>query len=142
MLESRIEAGSTPAQIRVILSDITERKRAEHERRQRDIAAAAAESRHRLVSGLEQLSAAMTAAFDPQTVLDDLLRIVQDLLRVDRAWLLYPCEPDATEVRMLAEAAVPGCPGEPLFDRTVPMDDPLRRLIRSALNASDPVQDP
>lgn len=142
MLESRLEAGSTPAQIRVILSDITERKRAEREHRQREIAAAAAESRHRLVSGLERLSAAATAAFDPQAVLNALLRVVQDLLRVDRAWLLSPCDPDAAEVRILAEAAVPGCPGEPLFDRTIPMDDPLRRLIRSALNASDPLQDP
>ena len=141
-LESALEAGSTPARIRVILSDITERKQAEHERRQRDIAAAAAESRHRLVSGLERLSAAATAAFDPQAVLNALLRVVQDLLRADRAWLLSPCAPDATEVHILAEAAVPGCPGEPLFDRTIPMDDPLRRLIRSALSASDPLQDP
>jgi PAS domain S-box-containing protein len=142
MLESRLEAGSTPTRIRVILSDITERKRAERERSQRDIAAAAAESRHRLVSGLERMSAAATAAFDPQAVLNDLLRVVQDLLRVDRAWLLYPCDPDAAEVRILAEAAVPGCPGEPLTDRTIPMDDALRGLIHSALNASDPVQDP
>jgi PAS domain S-box-containing protein len=44
MLDSRREAGSNPARIRVILSDITERKRAEHERRQHDVAAAAAES--------------------------------------------------------------------------------------------------
>lgn len=141
-LESRLEAGSTPAQIRVILSDITERKRAEHERRQRDIAAAAAESRHRLVSGLERLSATTTAAFDPKTVLSDLMRVVQDLLRVDRAWLLYPCDPDATEVRILAEAAVPGCPGEPPTDRAIPTDGQLRRLMRAALNASDPEQDP
>ncbi|UHD17061.1 PAS domain S-box protein [Thiocapsa bogorovii] len=142
MLESRREDGSTPPQIRVILSDITERKRTERERRQRDSAAAAAESRHRLVSGLERLSAAATAAFDPQTVLNDLLRVVQNLLRVDRAWLLYPCDPDANEVRILAEATVPGCPGEPLTDRAVPTDGPLRGLIRSALNTSDPVQDP
>ncbi|HSO84489.1 PAS domain S-box protein [Thiocapsa sp.] len=142
MLESRLEAGSSPAQIRVILSDITERKRAEHERRQRDIAAAAAESRHRLVSGLERLSAAVTAEFEPQAVLNALLRVVQDLLRVDRAWLLYPCNPDATEVRILAEVAVPGCPGEHLNNRSIPTDGALRSLIRSALNASDPVQDP
>ncbi|CRI63483.1 putative Histidine kinase [Thiocapsa sp. KS1] len=141
-LESALEAASTPARIRVILSDITERRQAEHERRQRDIAAAAAESRHRLVSGLERLSAAMTAAFDPKTVLNDLLRVVQDLLRADRAWLLYPCDPDATEVRILAETAVPSCPGEPPTDRAIPTDEPLRRLIRAALNASDPVQDP
>ncbi|RKT45412.1 PAS domain S-box protein [Thiocapsa rosea] len=142
MLESLLEAGSSPSRIRVILSDITERKRAERDRSQRDIAAAAAESRHRLVSGLERLSAAATAAFDPHAVLNALLRVVQDLLRVDRAWLLHPCDPDATEVRILAEAAVPGCPGEPLTDRTIPTDDPLRHLIRAALNASDPVQDP
>lgn len=135
MLESRREAGRTPAQIRAILSDMTERKQAEYERRQRDIATAAAESRHRLVSGLERLSAAATAAFDPQAVLND-------LLRVDRAWLLSPFDPDAAEVRVLAEAAVPGCPGEPFFDHTIPMDDPLRRLIRSALNASARLQDP
>ncbi|EGV20361.1 PAS domain S-box protein [Thiocapsa marina] len=142
MLESRLEDGSPPARIRMILSDITERKQAERERRQREIAAAAAESRHRLVSGLERLSAAATTAFDPQTVLNDLLRVVQDLLRVDRAWLLYPCDPDATEVRILAQSAVPRCPGEPLTDRSIPTDEPLRRLIRSALNACDPVQDP
>ena len=140
-LESALESASTPARIRVILSDITERQQAEHERRQRDIAAAAAESRHRLISGLDRLSAAATAAFDPHAVLIDLLRVVQDLLRADRAWLLHPCDPDATEVRILAESALPDCPGEPLFDRSIPMDDPLRGLIGSALKVSGPVQD-
>jgi PAS domain S-box-containing protein len=142
MLESQIEAGSTPARIRVIISDITERKQVERERRERDLSDAATASRNRLLRGLERLSAATTAAFDPDTVLNDLLRVVQDLLRVDRAWLLYPCDPEATEVRILAEAAVPGCPSDPPTDRGIPLDDALRALIRSALDTSDPLPDP
>jgi PAS domain S-box-containing protein len=142
MLESQVEVGSTPAQIRVILSDITERKQADRERRQLAVAAAAAESRHRLVSGLERLSAAATAAFDPDTILNDLLRVIQDLLRVDRAWLLYPADPDAGAASILAEARVPGCPGDPLYGRTIPTDPATQSLIRLALNTQGPLEDP
>ncbi len=132
MLESVAETRAGAAQIRVVLADITERKLIERERIQRASEAAAARSRVRLISGLERLLAATSSVFDPDTVLEKMLRVVQEHLQADRAWLLYPCDPTAIRVEIVAEAAVPDCPGAPLLGRSLPLGPSLKALVCAA----------
>lgn len=139
MLESVAEHHVAAAQIRAVLTDITERKVIEHERMQRAADAAAAHFRDRMVSGLERLSAVTASAFSTETVLDEMLRIVQEHLQTDRAWLLYPCDSSAIRVEIVAEAAVPDCPGAPLLGRSIPVDPPLQALLSATLDAPENV---
>jgi PAS domain S-box-containing protein len=132
MIESLAETRMEATQIRVVLTDITERRVIEHERMQRAAEAAVAGSRARLISGLEGLLAATSSAFNPDTVLDKMIRVVQEHLQADRAWLLYPCDPTAIRVEIVAEAAIPDCPGASLLGRSIPLDPSLKALVCAA----------
>jgi PAS domain S-box-containing protein len=142
-MESLIETGSKPQGIRSILTDITDSKQAELERRARAAAAAAAKSRDRLITALERLSAAATTTFDPDRTLNGLLLVVKDIFQVDRAWLLSPCDPAETLVIIRADTGTSSLVEEPVDGgRCITLDTPLRSLLQLASDAKGPVADP
>jgi PAS domain S-box-containing protein len=141
-MESLVKNHGTPLQIASILTDITEYRRIERERRSHMETAAAAKSRDRLITALERLSAAATTSFDRNTRLNGMLNVVQDIFGVDRAWLMSPCDPDVRVVTIRGATALPGCPGQPFQSRYLPVDPKLRSLMRLALDAEGPVADP
>lgn len=84
-----------------IVEDITERKQAEEER--------AAEIR--FLETMEQIDGIIIKAADLQQMMSDVLDIVISAFQCDRAWLLYPCDPEPPNFKVLMECTRPEYPG-------------------------------
>ena len=55
----------------------------------------------------------------------EVVKTVQAIMETDRAWLLYPCDPDAPSFRVPFEHARPEYPGAETLNLEVPMTPEL-----------------
>jgi len=60
---------------------------------------------------MERVNDALQKATDLDQMMFDLLNAILDIFKVDRAWLLYPCDPDAESWSIPMECTQPGYPG-------------------------------
>lgn len=90
---------------------------------------AAMDDVHRLVSGTDDIEAMLQALLD---------RIL-GLMDCDRAWLLYPCDPQATTWWVPMERTVAAWPGANERNLKLPMTDEIRYVFEAALAADAPV---
>lgn len=108
----------------------------------------AAQSRpdpHRLETYLQHLdrfAAAMARAADFDTALDDILEVVRASFDADRAWLIFPCDPEAAEWHVPFEATHPQFPGVAARGGKNRMSPEIAEVLRDALAASGPVIHP
>ena len=110
-------------------SDITERKTAE-ERQQVHV---------HFLECLEQVNQAIQGTTEGEQMLWDVLKTVSSIFACDRAWLLYPCDPDAQSFRVPMEFNCPEYPGACALDLEVPMAPGQAQDMRDALASEDPV---
>jgi PAS domain S-box-containing protein len=92
---------------------------------------------------LTALERVHVATVDPATLNDMLVRILGEILEIfdcDRAWLIYPCLLDASQVRISAERTKPEWPSPGKQDMNFPMNDPIRSLMAACLNSDGPVR--
>jgi PAS domain S-box-containing protein len=113
-----------------IVRDITERKRAEDERR----------GHLRFFESMDRVNRAIQGAHDLDTMMSDVLDIVLSTFDCDRAYLLYPCDPEAASWRVPKERTRPEYPGVLALGLEVPMGDDVARTLRILLDADGPVQ--
>lgn len=112
-----------------VSADITERKRAEQEHLSHLRFLESLELADRAIRQAESLDAMMTG------VLDTALSIFES----DRAWLLYPCDPDAQSWRVPMERTRFKYPGALVMGIDLPTTPEVREAFQVALNAADPV---
>lgn len=109
--------------------DITRRKQAEEDLR-----------RSRLYfQNMDRISRAISRASDVDSMIGEAVKEILEIFEVDRAWLVYPCDPEAPSWRVPVEATVPEYPGAFAEQADVPMDDLTRLVLRKALATGDPV---
>ncbi|MBI5923813.1 MAG: PAS domain S-box protein [Betaproteobacteria bacterium] len=120
--------GSIGGLIGTIL-DITERKRMEQERL----------VHLQFVESLDRVNRAIQGANDLEKTLRDVLQAVLTIFDCDRAWLFYPCDPDAPSFRVPMEVAKPEYPGAGILNTDVPMPPDMAQNLREALESADPV---
>ena len=113
----------------VILRDITERMRAEEQRL----------ARLRFAESMDRVNQAIQRTDDLDQTMRDTLDAVLALLDCDRAWFLYPCDPDAPSFRVPMEVAKPGYPGAGILNVDVPLPPDMAQNLREALESADPV---
>jgi PAS domain S-box-containing protein len=109
--------------------DITARKRAEAELRR---------EKWRLEC-MDRISGALTRSPDLASMVHALVEQVLEVFGVDRAWLLYPCDPDATRFHIPVEATRADFPGAREQGRSLANDVGGRRLMVEALEGRAPV---
>jgi PAS domain S-box-containing protein len=80
---------------------ITERKRAEAEHR----------SYLKFLESMDRINRAMQGTQDLQQMLSDVTLATLDIFGCDRAWLIYPCDPDASSWHAVMEHTRPEFPG-------------------------------
>jgi len=85
---------------------------------------------NRTLHGVENLEQMMSG------VLDEVL----DLLECDRAYLLYPCDPDAPTWSVPMERTRPGFPGAAILGEEVAVDQDVAQTFRTLLAAGGPVK--
>jgi len=105
---------------------ITERKRAEAEQR----------SHLWFLESMDRINRAMQMTDDVEPMMSDVLDAVLEVFGCDRAWLLYPCDPDAPSWRAVMEHTRPEFPGAAARGRDLPMTAESAEVVRAAL-ASD-----
>ncbi|MEW5958276.1 MAG: PAS domain S-box protein [Chloroflexota bacterium] len=112
-----------------IAHDITERKRAEQERL----------AHLRFMESMDRINRAIQGTNDLEQMLNDVLDVVLSIFECDRAWLVYPCDPDAPSFRVPVEVTRPEYPGANVQGIDVPMFPDLAQNLREALESDDPL---
>jgi len=112
-----------------IARDITKRKRAEEEHK----------AHVRFLESLERVDQAIKQETDVEQMLWNIIKTVFSIFDCDRAWLLYPCDPDAPSYRVPVEITRPEYPGAKVLNIDVPMSPGEARNMREALESDEPV---
>ncbi|MBU2501830.1 PAS domain-containing protein, partial [bacterium] len=95
--------------------------------------------RHFLDS-LDAVHRAIEGSRDLRQVMEDVLDAVLDIFDCDRAYLLFPCDPEAPAWHVPMERTRPDYPGALQAGISIPMDPEVSRTFRILLDAGTPVQ--
>lgn len=112
-----------------ILTDIEDRKRAEEERR----------AHLWFLESMNRVNRAMQGTNDLEKMMSDVLEAVLDIFACDRAWLTYPCDPQAGSWRAVMEQTRPEFPGAFSLGTELPLDADVAAVFRTARAASGAV---
>ncbi|GEM_PF-6900349 len=85
------------------------------------------------LENMEAVGKAINNAESVEDMLFNVLSVVQDILKTDRAWLLYPCDPDAASWKVPMEVTNPEYPGAMTINEEVAMSEEAAQLFRLAL---------
>ncbi len=107
----------------------TQRKKEEEERRARIYS----------LESMERINRAIHQEGDLGEILWKIMKTVYSIFRCDRAWLLYPCDPNAPTFRVPVEVSRPKFPGAFIEDLDVPMKPGADVVCEAALASDGPV---
>jgi diguanylate cyclase (GGDEF)-like protein/PAS domain S-box-containing protein len=114
----------------VSLIDISGLKQVEQERQ-----------RHlHFLESLDRVNRAIQGAADLEQMMTDVLEVVLEVFACDRAYLQYPCDPDASEWWIPMERCSPEHPSTLAPGQRIPMDDHISHTLRGLLDASGPLR--
>ena len=122
--------GDRATRLRGVMVDITERKRAEEERH----------AHLRFLESMDRINRAIQGTNDLEQMMSDVLDEVLSIFDCDRAWLVYPCDPEAASWQVPMEHTRPEFPGAFALGRDMPMDSEIAELFRAMKASSAPVQ--
>jgi signal transduction histidine kinase len=108
--------------------DVTERKQVEEER----------QVQLWFLESLDRIDRAIQSANDFERMTNDVLDVALETFRCDRAWLVYPCDPDVESHRM--ERARPEYVDAFSAGVELPNQPELADVFRSVLESSHPVR--
>ncbi|MDM8542466.1 PAS domain S-box protein [Desulfococcaceae bacterium HSG9] len=85
------------------------------------------------------IDTAIRKAADLDQMMNDVLQTVLEIFQCDRAWLLYPCDPDTSSWRVIMECTRPEYPGACAAKDEYPISAELADGFRQLLESSDPI---
>ena len=91
----------------------------------------------RFLEKLERVDRVILEATDAEQMMSDVLDVVLEIFEVDRAWLLYPCDPEAKSWSVPMERTRPEYPGAFSFDEDIAMRPEVAGVMRNVLSMSD-----
>jgi PAS domain S-box-containing protein len=98
-----------------------------------------AEAEHRahvwFLESLDRINRAMQGTSDLARMMSDVLDAVLEVFACDRAWLLYPCDPNAPSWRAVMEHTRPEFPGAAARGRDLPMTVDAAEVARAVLDS-------
>ncbi|MFH0997347.1 MAG: PocR ligand-binding domain-containing protein [Pseudomonadota bacterium] len=109
--------------------EITERKKAEQERL----------THLRFFKCIDQVNRAIQGANELERMMGNVLNTMLSIFDCDRAWLFYPCDPDAPTFRVPMEITKPEYPGAKDLNVDIPMSPDMAQNLREVLASDDPV---
>ncbi len=110
--------------------DITERKQAEQERL----------AHLQFLKSLGKINRAIQSAGNIDQMMTDVLDTVLSIFDCDRAWLFYPCDPNAPSWRVPMERTKPQYPGAMALGVEITMQQDVAQVLRTVLKVSGPVK--
>ncbi len=109
--------------------DVTERKLSEAEQQEHV----------RLLENLDRVDRATRGSMDLESMMSGALDAMREIYGSDRAWLLYPCDPEAAFWEVPMERTSEHYPGAGELETGLPMNPDMRRVFIQALGAEGPV---
>ena len=122
-------AGGEPI-VLVASEDITEHKEAEEDRQER----------RWMIESMDRVNRAIQGTNDLEQMMSDVLDATLSIFQCDRAWLVYPCDPEASSVRHTMHRARPEFPGRFGVGEDVPLHPDSVTVHRIVRAASGPVR--
>jgi signal transduction histidine kinase len=110
--------------------DVTERKRAEEER----------QAQLWFFESMDAINRAMQGTSDLEQMMGDVLDAVLEIFGCDRAWLIYPCDPDVASHRVRMERTRPEYIGALGRGVEIPNDPEVASVFRRVLASGSPVR--
>ena len=110
--------------------DVTERRRAKEEHR----------AQLWFFESMDVIDRAIQGTSDLEQMMGDVLAAVLEIFGCDRAWLLYPCDPEADSVRLPAERTRPEYIGALGSGVDIPAGPEVAGISRSLLASDGPVR--
>lgn len=111
------------------LVDITERKQADRERL----------ANLRFFESMDKVNQAIQGADDLENMMKDLLDVVISIFDCDRAFIMYPCDPESPAWTCPMERSKPGYPGMRDLKVALTMDPQVAETLRILLATDGPV---
>jgi len=97
----------------------------------------------RILFVMEEIDAIINMQSDADDILDQILKKILEVFSCDRAWLLYPCNPNLPTFEVPYERTTPSFPGAGALNATVPMTGDMADYCNRALsNSGNPEIDP
>ncbi|MGZ4978043.1 MAG: EAL domain-containing protein [Methylobacter sp.] len=124
------DKAGNPAQMIGTIQDITERKQAEQQLTR--------QVRHLKI--MERISRISSTAENLEAMLDGVLKEIQSLFDADRAWFLYPCDPNASFWSVPMEHSRAEWPGAFVRDMKIPVTEEIAEIFKSALETDKTLQ--
>jgi PAS domain S-box-containing protein len=110
--------------------DRTERKQADEER----------QNHLWFLESMDKVNRAIQGTNDLERMMSDVLEAVLSIFACDRAWLVYPCDPEAPSWRAAMEHTRPDFPGAFALGIDLPMDAETANVFQTARACSGAVQ--
>jgi len=92
------------------------------------------------LSSIDKINEIIRKTEDPEEMMDLFLQAVIEIFKCDRAWLIYPCDPDAPSFRVLMERTRPEYKGAFSTGEDIPLSDELAKTFQIALASKEPVR--
>ena len=124
------DAAGNPMRIVTTIEDITGRKRAEKEWL----------AHLRFFESMDSINNAIRGTDDVERMMRDVLDVMLATFNCDRAFLLYPCDPDADSWSIPMERNRPEYPGVLELGHAAPMDEDVAETFRKILNSEGPLK--
>ncbi|MCE1189316.1 MAG: PAS domain S-box protein [Ignavibacteria bacterium] len=113
-----------------IFTEITERKRIEAERNANLV----------FFQNMNEINTAIHSSKDFDTMIQETLKVVVRLFNCDRAWVIYPCDPEAEYWELVKVYTKPEfAESDQQYFKKIPMDDEVRRVNLLARTYDYPV---
>jgi PAS domain S-box-containing protein len=91
------------------------------------------------LSSLATLGKTINEAQNMAQMMDNAMKVTLAVFKCDRAWLLYPCDPNAPSWRVPIEVTRPEYPGANILNTDIPMDPGISEVMKEILSATGPV---
>ena len=92
------------------------------------------------LESMDQVNRAIQATNDLEQMMSDVLDAVISIFNCDRAWLVYPCDPEATSWKVAMEHARPEFPGLFVLGLDLPVDPEIAKVFQAVRASSGPVR--
>ncbi len=94
----------------------------------------------KLYQALQRINQAAASASSPDELLSAVLNEMLEIFKCDRAFLIYPCDPDAPSWRVVMERTRPEWPGALAMNVDFPMTPDSAVVFKEALDSLHPVK--
>jgi PAS domain S-box-containing protein len=125
-----LDEGGQVAGVNGVAINITERKRAEEER----------QAHLWFLESMDRINRAIQGTNDLEQMMSDVLDALLTVFHCDRAWLVYPCDPEALWHGVKMQRTRPEFPGLFSVGLDVPVDPETADVLRTVRAASGPVR--